>query len=58
VWYRDEGVNKITGEVNWLKAGPYRMEIDNASDRTCITGAEYLNHHSAFSRGFSNSRQQ
>ncbi len=37
----DEGVNKVTGEIDWLRAGPYRCEQENRLVPTLVTSIEY-----------------
>ena len=42
----DEGVNKVTGEIDWLRAGPYRFEYENRLVPTLVTSIEFSSGHS------------
>ncbi len=47
----DEGVNKVTGEIDWLRAGPYRMEFEDVATPTLVTSIEYITGGQSVMRG-------
>jgi hypothetical protein len=43
----DEGFNKQTGEIDWLRCGPFRCEKEDHSQPELITSIEYITGESA-----------
>jgi hypothetical protein len=49
-FFKDEGVNKTTGDIDWTRAGPFRLEYEDRLQPMLLTSVEYITGDSVMKR--------